>query len=122
MFKSFVAAAFAGAASAISQSQFDFMQYVSKFGKSYPTLAEFNMRAELFMQRDAIIKEWNSDETATSKMGHNFLSDYTELEKANLRGLVGAPMDHDVKFVHDGSAIPNAVNWVTAGKVGAVKD
>ena len=98
------------------------MQYVSKYGKSYPTLEEFNMRAELFMQTNAIIKEWNADETATSKMGHNFLSDYTDVEKANLRGLVGEAKDHDVKFVYDGSAIPNAVNWVTAGKVGAVKD
>jgi KDEL-tailed cysteine endopeptidase len=118
----FATIALTGVASALTQSQFDYMQYVARFGKSYPTLEEFNMRAELFMVTDAIIKEWNLDDTATSKMGHNFLSDYTEAEKANLRGLRGAPMDHGVKFTHDGSAIPNAVNWVTAGKVGAVKD
>ena len=122
MFKSFAAVASLGVASAINVHQFEFMQYLSKQGKSYSTLEEFNARMELFAARDAIIKEHNADETRTSNMGHNFLSDYTEEEKANLRGLKGEPVTTGEVFVAGNAPIANAVNWVTAGNVGPIKD
>jgi KDEL-tailed cysteine endopeptidase len=123
MFKSFAAVAFTGVATA-SVSPFEFMQYISKHGKSYPTLEEFNMRMELFNERNAIINEHNSDETATSQMGHNFISDYTNAEKANLSGLKAdfMPQTEAEVFVATNAPIANSINWVTAGKVGAVKD
>lgn len=122
MFKSFAAIAFAGVASAIDTETFEFMQYVSKFGKSYSNLDEFNMRLGLFTVRDKIIKEWNADETNTSRMGHNFLSDWTEAEQAKLRGLSGEPMAATTKFVKTTNQLAPSVNWVTAGNVGPVKD
>jgi C1A family cysteine protease len=124
MFKSFAAVAFTGVASAINESQFEFMQYIAKHGKSYPTLENFNMRMELFNERNAIIKEHNSDDTATSQMGHNFISDFTEAERSNLLGLKAEhmPTFEGEVFVATNAPIANSVNWVTAGKVGAVKD
>lgn len=122
MFNTFATIALAGAASAISQTQFEFMNYVAKYGKVYPTLDEFNMRFQIFSENDAIIKAHNADPTETSVLGHNFLSDYTESEKAKLRGLKEAPQTNGQKLVHDNSVLPNAVDWVTAGKVGAIKD
>jgi cathepsin L len=99
------------------------MQYVSKYGKSYTNVDEFNLRLSLFTARDKIIKEWNADLTNTSRMGHNFLSDYTEAEQANLRGLVGEPKERTAsEFKYTNQALPSSVNWVTAGHVGAVKD
>jgi len=123
MFKSFAAIAFTGAVSALSESQFEFMQYISKYGKSYASLEEFNMRMENFTVRDAIIKEHNADDTATSQMGHNFLSDWTDAERATLSGLKGDFMPETDQEVFSGNGKVGAgVNWVTAGKVGPVKD
>jgi C1A family cysteine protease len=124
MFKSFAAVAFTGVASAIDAGQFEFMQYISKHGKSYPTLEEFNMRMELFNERNAIINEHNSDETATSQMGHNFISDYTKEERSNLLGLKAdfMPQTEAEVFVAGSAPRASSVNWVTRGNVGAVKD
>ena len=122
MFNTFAAVALTGAVSAFSQSQFEFMQYIAKQGKTYATVEEFNMRMELFAQRNAIIEEWNADDTVTSKMGHNFLSDWTVEEKAKLTGLIGEPEASGPKLIAGNSPIANAVDWVTAGKVGPVKD
>ena len=80
------------------------------------------MRLALWQESDLIIKTHNADETNTHILSHNFLSDYTEAEKANLRGYKEAPKINSERLLHDGSPLPNAVNWVTAGKVGPVKD
>ena len=122
MFNTFAIAAFAGVASALSTAEFNYLQYVSEFGKSYGTVAEFNMRMELFAARDAIINEHNADDAKTSTMGHNFLSDWTPAEQAKLRGLIGEPVTTGEVFRATNEPVANAVNWVTAGKVGAVKD
>jgi len=95
MFKSFAAIALAGVTSAIDVRTFDFMQYMAKHGKQYETLQEFNLRFSLWSEVDHTIREWNADETHTSRMGHNFLSDYTYEEKAALRGVIDNG-DHDV--------------------------
>jgi len=93
--RSFAALALAGAASAVSLETYEFMQYVSKFGKNYDTLEEFNMRMELFTTIDKEIKEWNATEGITSTMGHNYLSDYTQEEKKALRGLAQSSEQHE---------------------------
>ena len=81
-----IALALSTVVSAIDQRSFEFMRYISSHGKRYETLAEFEMRKDIFFANDAIIKEWNADESNTSRMGHNFLSDWTEAEKAKFLG------------------------------------
>jgi len=100
------------------------MNYLSKFGKSYTNIDEFNQRLALFSITDRIIADWNADETRTSKMAHQFLSDYTEAEKARLRGLtIDAPIyTNATKMAKPTNAAPTSVNWVTKGNVGPVKD
>ena len=85
--KSFATFALVAVASALDNDTFEFMQYVSKHGKNYSTLAEFTERMEIFMVTNKIITEWNASPNQTSTMGHNFLSDMTLDEKKNLRGL-----------------------------------
>jgi C1A family cysteine protease len=80
------------------------------------------MRFELWQESNDIIQTHNADPTNTHLLGHNFLSDYTQAEKAALRGYKQAPKPNGPVLVHDGSVLPNAVDWVTAGKVGPVKD
>ena len=100
------------------------MQYVANFNKQYNSIDEFQMRFDLYAETNAIIKNWNADDTRTSSMGLNFLSDWTLEEKAKLRGLVRDDRPQTTNFIeHDiNIAVPNAVNWVTACKVGPVKD
>lgn len=52
MHKSFATAGLIAAVAAFDQVSFEYMQYLSKFGKSYQTLDEFNMRKDLFIARD----------------------------------------------------------------------
>jgi C1A family cysteine protease len=94
--RTFAAFAIAAVASAIDQQTYEYMRYIAAHGKNYETLAEFQMRQELFSVADAAIKEWNADESNTSRMGHNFLSDWTEAEKAAIRGL-----DMDIALVDE---------------------
>lgn len=84
--RSFAAMTMATVATAINASSFEFLQYVSKFGKQYASLDEFNMREALFKALDAEIQEWNAREDITSTMGHNMMSDWTAEEKTAIRG------------------------------------
>jgi hypothetical protein len=78
--------AFACAASALHPVGFKFMQYLAKHGKNYGTIEEFNVRIEQFAKVDAFIEEWNANQDATSTVGHNFLSDWTDEEKKIFSG------------------------------------
>lgn len=71
--------------SAVFLESVDFLRYVSRFGKNYASLEQFEMRKALFLSVDSEIKEWNSKEGITSFMGHNFMSDYTPAERKALR-------------------------------------
>lgn len=85
--KSFVALTLAAAVSAVETTTFEYMKYISEHGKSYDTLAEFNMRFSFWLERNQQIQEHNAVENKTSTMGHNFLSDWTPEERKALNGL-----------------------------------
>ena len=87
--RTFVAVALTGVVSAhhvYGENEFKFIQFLSKFSKSYSTVEEFNERAFLFKKHDAEIEQLNATQT-TSVHGHNFLSDWTAAEKTRLLGL-----------------------------------
>jgi C1A family cysteine protease len=112
--KSFAAAALVAAVSAVDQSTFAFMQYVSEHSKNYATLEEFNMRQALFAERDAIFNEWNSS-NQTSTMGHNFMSDMTETEKAAFRGLAVDTEYHEpTHFAASNDVYDMQFDWCTS--------
>ena len=125
--RTFATAVLAGLASAevLSQSSFDFIQYIAKHGKSYANVEEYNLRAQLFAKFDAEIKHHNQTER-TSVHGHNYLSDWTAEEKTRLLGLKNMARPERVPetevFNGNGVGIPTEVDWVTAGKVNAIQD
>lgn len=100
----------------MTETEFKYIQYISKFGKSYSDVTEFNMRASLFQKHDAVIEELNTTQT-TSVHGHNFLSDWTAAEKTRLLGL--ANVQKEIVKPSEPAAplpsIPTEWNWVTAG-------
>jgi len=116
-----IALAISAVVSAIDQRTFEFMRYISSHGKRYETLAEFEMRKDIFFANDAIIKEWNADESNTSRMGHNFLSDWTEAEfEAILTYQENMHTDTIVEVEPSSNAVP--IDWRTLGAVQAIKD
>lgn len=122
--RTFAAAVLTGLASAkvLSQVDYDFARYIAEFGKSYESLEEFNLRAEIFAQTDKEIKHHNINET-TSSHGHSFLSDWTVDEKAKLLGYVAEENAEEAPlFDHAGLGYPASVDWVTAGKVNPIQN
>jgi C1A family cysteine protease len=77
--KTFALAAFVGAASAISEIESAFLGYITQFGKSYSTMAEYEHRLANFAMKHSFIQGHNAEESSY-KLGHNKFSDMTQEE------------------------------------------
>lgn len=111
----YLASALVAAVSA-DNINFEYMRYIAEQGKSYNSIEEFNARMMLFSYRDQIINEWNADETNTSRMGHNFLSDWTPEEQKALRGLTLPGIEHKPTFFGneaESNQTLTTFNWCT---------
>ena len=73
-------------ASADDSNNIEFMQYVSRYGKSYKTAEEFNMRLERYNKIDKFVKEHQAKEGRNFDVGHNKFSDWTEAERKSHLG------------------------------------
>lgn len=123
--KTFFALALAGAVSAapLNDIEHKFMGYMTQYGKSYGTIAEYAFRLEQFTRNHIAVVEHNADESQTFKLGYNHMSDWTEAEYSRLLTFTPSVADDDVVFADfDENAVPNAVDWVSSGAVNAVKD
>ena len=70
----------------IDTSTLKYMQYISKHSKSYNTIEEFDMRLQNFIATESFIQEWNTQGETAHRVGHNFLSDWTQAEKDVISG------------------------------------
>ena len=79
--KAFATLALAGAASAtlMDTTDFEFMKFISKWGKRYATTEEFEFRLSLFKKAHEEIEAHNAT-NPTSTMGHNNFSDWSDEE------------------------------------------
>jgi len=105
----------------LTQADYDFMAYVSEYGKTYGTQAEFDLRAELFKKELARVTEHNSrnDETYTQEV--NFMSDWTDDEYNRLLGYKGTKPVNDAPVLSTEN-LADDINWVTKGAVTPVKN
>ena len=121
--KTFFALALAGAATAISaEVENKFMGYITQYGKSYGTIAEFNFRLEQFARNHAVIIAHNASDSSF-ELGYNAMSDWSNNEYNGM--LTYTPMsEQDFAFesLDDNEAVPNAVDWVSAGAVNGIKN
>jgi len=122
--KTQVLAALIASASAyteMTELDYGFMQYVVQHGKSYATKEEFETRKALFAEADAEIKELNNSGLSAT-FGHNFLSDWTNEEKAKLLGYNGPQELVEGNHTELPKSDQLEVDWISAGAVNAVKN
>jgi len=109
----------------LTSADFEYMRYVSEFGKTYATKAEFEFRSALFKESLALIEEHNARGTETHELGLNHMSDWTDHEYRQLLGY--KPEIRQTEKVSnatllDTSNLADDVNWVTKGAVTPVKN
>lgn len=121
----FVLASLAALASAtiLDEAEYRFMEFISKHDKNYDSADEYTFRLMLWKELDQVIESHNADVTQTHKLGHNNLSDKSQLEKAALLGLKkNSKVVKSHKYfttVHDNA---DSVDWRDEGAVTDVKD
>ena len=105
---------------AITQSHFEYINYLAQFNKEVSNADDFNFRHAIFQAVNAYIISHNNTESSY-KLGHNQFSDWTHEEYRTLLGLREGLQQENV-VVFNAENTPESVNWVTAGAVTGVKN
>jgi len=105
----------------MTSDEYAFMKYVTDFGRSYATKAEFNFRLNIFRRNLAEIEAHNSNPNKTSTMGLNFLADRTDDEKKKMMGLLPNTERKTMSFFNEDN-LADSVDWRTKGAVTPVKN
>merc|ERR1719453_2030753 len=106
----------------ITEEEMMYMKYVTEWGKSYGTKAEFDFRMEQFKKTLNKMALHNSDNAHKSTVGHNQFSDWTDAEYKKLLGYKGKQINNEEAEILDTSNLADSVNWVTKGAVTNVKN
>jgi hypothetical protein len=113
------------AATPMTDAEFQFINYIAKYGKSYATVEEYNARLAIFVQKNAEITRINAEQSSF-KLGHNKFTDYTDAEYKKLLGYKQTTTTVEASEASaTNQSVPSfatGVNWVTAGAVTPVKD
>ena len=70
----------------MTAQDYEFMRFVTEYGKTYGTVEEFNFRSALFKETLAHIEEQNASGNNTHTLGLNHMSDWTDSEYNKLLG------------------------------------
>lgn len=95
------------------------MEYISKQGKSYATVAEFEKRFAIFKEKDAFIQAHNANSDNTHTVAHNMFSDMAAAEMATGQLQTTVAVDYVTLPTKD---IAQQIDWRTRGAVTPVKD
>ena len=106
----------------MTMAEYKFMNFITTYGRSYGTRAEYKFRLELFSKKLAEIEEFNSKPGQTSTVGINEFADWTPEELKVLNGLRTELAGERNEVALDTSANADSVNWVDKGAVTPVKD
>ena len=104
----------------MSGQDYEFMSYVSTYGKNFPTKSEYKMRASNWATADAAITKHNLNPLSTSRVGHNFLSTYSSAEKKMMTGYKKGPVSPTSttdNTLAGSTPSANGIDWVAKGMV-----
>jgi len=68
---------------------YEFINYISAFGKSYNTRSEYEFRREQYLETLRKIEEHNANPLHKSTVGINFMADWSHSEYKRLLGYKG---------------------------------
>merc|ERR1711935_1114383 len=105
----------------ITADELAYMKYVTEWGKSYGTKAEFKFRLDQFKQTMAKMAEHESNSAHGSTVGVNQFSDWTHSEYKKLLGYKHVAKESTATELSI-EGLATEVNWVTKGAVTPVKN
>lgn len=106
----------------VTDEEMAYMRYVTEFGKSYGTKAEFKFRLEQFKKTMAKIAEHESNAAHGSTVALNEFSDWTESEYKRLLGYKAKETLNESAELLDTSNLADSMDWRTKGAVTPVKN
>jgi C1A family cysteine protease len=106
----------------MTPTDYEFMRYITEYGKQYATKAEFDMRAGIFKNSLEAVEAHNAAGHSW-RQGLNHLSDYTDEEYKQLLGYRAdlRPETNEAELLAE-EDLEDEVNWVTRGAVTGVKN
>jgi len=119
MGKSVILAAVASSAVALSEIESAFLGYITEFGKSYNTVAEYEARLRVFATKHSIIQEHNGNGEAYT-LGHNKMSDWTQEEYESI--LTYIPGRHNVTSTYDKVEAATPIDWRDSSCLSPIQD
>jgi len=105
----------------VTDEEMAYMRYVTEFGKSYGTKAEFKFRLEQFKKTMAKMAEHESNAEHGSTVTLNEFSDWTESEYKKLLGYKQKETNEAAELL-DTSNLADEMDWRTKGAVTPVKN
>ena len=109
--------------STITSADYQFMAFVSEYGKSYGTIAEYQFRSDIFKNALKEIEEHNKSGLHTHSLGINEFSDWTAAE---MKVMLGTKPELNTTTqpytILDDSNLPDSIDWRTKGAVTPVKN
>lgn len=120
--KTFIAIALAGCASALTDMEHEFFDFIVNFGKNYSTIDEYGFRLAQFQRAHNEIKEHNATDSSF-KLGHNDMSDWTEAEYQSILNLEPMPEEEmNLEYHPEPLEGSGEIDWRSHGKVNKIKD
>jgi cathepsin L len=121
MFAKTLLLASASATELLTAADYKYFEYVSTFGKTYGTKAEFEFRKNIFTEKLAFVEAWNADATNTHTLEMNEFADRTDSE---MKRMLGYKQEEKIAnyTVFDDSNLATSVDWRTKGAVTPVKN
>jgi KDEL-tailed cysteine endopeptidase len=108
----------------LTENDLEYMQFITKYGKSYGTKEEFEFRYNQYLAAKEYINAENSQNGITYTLGVNQFSDWTPEEYKKLLGYKKQPEALRQAVLKDLplEGVPTSIDWRQKGAVNAVKN